>query len=527
MIPSYVLPALFLTACGPSGGSASDYTINLEPVVATNQPDLFDALDRLDLIFDAPGDDDLRVALGAPTSGSTLDAEALPPLADTIVRVEGYAAGERVAWGQTLPLSAEDGVVDVQVYVGRASDAAWLGARPDGLLQTGLIATGDGRFLVFGGVANGRNDLPTQVQDTYAALTLAPPGDGLAFEELGALPEHTTTAGDASTQRAWAAATRLSVAGSDAGKILYFGGSSEDPYGGGLAVTSTSHLYDPATDAWEVLEARAQLTTPRARHLAIENSVGNVVVWGGFAETDQANTYGWVDTFEMYDRAGRAFAEIGQASALGQIEAAAANLGTTGTLVCGGAELQGGSPEFWASMDGCVRVANDGSSLTAVASLPERLSGLAMVELPDGRALASGGATRAAHADGGEAARTEAWVYEPDTDAWSFVGDMNVARAGHRLAALPDGRVLVVGGASTHDPFALTTDALSCLELFDPSTSAFTVLGGCDETSDSVGLPGRSNGPAVAVDPVWGALIVGGSDGAGKAQSAVSLFLPE
>ncbi|HYD43054.1 MAG TPA: kelch repeat-containing protein, partial [Anaeromyxobacter sp.] len=62
--------------------------------------------------------------------------------------------------------------------------------------------------------------------------------------------------------------------------------------------------------------------------------------------------------------------------------------------------------------------------------------------LPDGRVLLAGGATKGA----GWFATPVAEIYDPATGAWSDAGALVFARGGHTAVALPDRRVLVVGG---------------------------------------------------------------------------------
>ena len=62
--------------------------------------------------------------------------------------------------------------------------------------------------------------------------------------------------------------------------------------------------------------------------------------------------------------------------------------------------------------------------------------------LSDGQVLVTGG-----WADGGLELKS-AEVFDPRTETWRPVGSMNVARRNHRMALLPDGSVLVIGGSS-------------------------------------------------------------------------------
>ena len=76
--------------------------------------------------------------------------------------------------------------------------------------------------------------------------------------------------------------------------------------------------------------------------------------------------------------------------------------------------------------------------------------------LPDGRVLVSGGATNS-----GLDVLASAEIYDPALGTWSPTGSMSTPRYGHTATLLPDGRVLVSGG--------FTIGALSSAEIFGPS----------------------------------------------------------
>jgi hypothetical protein len=82
--------------------------------------------------------------------------------------------------------------------------------------------------------------------------------------------------------------------------------------------------------------------------------------------------------------------------------------------------------------------------------------------LPDGRVVVSGG-----RAYGGSDAEVylDAELYDPATGTWTATKDMTRARGGHTATLLPDGRVLVAGGARG----AVET---SSAELFDPGNGS-------------------------------------------------------
>jgi hypothetical protein len=126
---------------------------------------------------------------------------------------------------------------------------------------------------------------------------------------------------------------------------------------------------------------------------------------------------------------------------------------------------------------------------------------------------------------------------------------MDMPRAGHQSVALPDGQVLLYGGANYYailnlpenfyedpsiepdsssdecyiaqqadengDPIPPDPLTLSCASVFDPETGAFTELFGC---------PSATEWPAMASDPVFGAIAVGGLSAPSISSEGVAFF---
>ncbi len=85
--------------------------------------------------------------------------------------------------------------------------------------------------------------------------------------------------------------------------------------------------------------------------------------------------------------------------------------------------------------------------------------------LPNGKVLITGGAVNA----NGTGALASAELYDPVAHTFTNVGPMNVARADHTVTLLPNGKVLVAGGFND-------AGVVSSAELFDPSNNTFTLL---------------------------------------------------
>jgi WD40 repeat protein len=99
-------------------------------------------------------------------------------------------------------------------------------------------------------------------------------------------------------------------------------------------------------------------------------------------------------------------------------------------------------------------------TLTATGqTIAQRLDGVQLAPLDDGRVLVVGGST-----DG------SAELYDPATGTFSATGGMNSVRWSFTATRLLDGRVLIVGGSSE-------TETLASAEIYDPASGTFTLTG--------------------------------------------------
>jgi WD40 repeat protein len=88
--------------------------------------------------------------------------------------------------------------------------------------------------------------------------------------------------------------------------------------------------------------------------------------------------------------------------------------------------------------------------------------------LPNGQVLVAGGA------DASFRDMSSAEVYDPDTGTWTAIAPMNQARGGATATLLPDGRVLVVGGCGCFSA-----------ELYNPSTGTWSLTGSMSTDRES------------------------------------------
>ncbi|MCA8957626.1 MAG: hypothetical protein KDC87_16240 [Planctomycetes bacterium] len=89
--------------------------------------------------------------------------------------------------------------------------------------------------------------------------------------------------------------------------------------------------------------------------------------------------------------------------------------------------------------------------------------------LSNGRVLLCGGV------DALGATQNTCELYDPNTNTFTATGSMSIARAGHAAALLSDGRVLVAGGASNlSDILSAINSFLNTAEIYNPTTGTWS-----------------------------------------------------
>lgn len=129
-------------------------------------------------------------------------------------------------------------------------------------------------------------------------------------------------------------------------------------------------------------------------------------------------------------------------------------------------------------------------SVVSAGQMTAPRSGSAQVLLQDGNILITGGYDKSS-ANSGPMASAE--IYNPKTQVSTPIANMNFKRATHSATLLPDGRVLLVGGAG---------DGLTSAEIFNPQSATFTPV---------QGLPSGRKDHRVALDRDGRIWFVGGT----------------
>jgi large repetitive protein len=295
---------------------------------------------------------------------------------------------------------------------------------------------------------------------------------GVPVTGYGGGPDAWTPVGPMTSAREHFTATLLPD-----GNVLMAAGQTVT--GGSLA---SAELYNPVTRSFS---ATGSLHTARSDPAAVLLPDGKVLVTGGtdenFASLSSAELYNpatgtWADTTPM-NVAGSGLsatllrngsvlvAGFGGTAPAEVFNPAKATWTNTGPP----AVSQGGFVTATLLHNGQVLLAGDGTASaqlydpatnawTATGSMSTARQDAMAALLPDGDVLVTGGATP----DGG-ASLTSAELYNPATGKWSTTGSMNDARFGATVTALPDGTVLAAGGCST----CSNQPALSTAEVYN------------------------------------------------------------
>lgn len=533
-----LLPWFFaMTACageGSGGVDPIDFTLQLRPYTPLDQADLFDDVASLTLAVDRPGSSGLEVHdLGAPAGDGTARTPEIQALSGAAVNVYGYdSGGSLVAYGRssdwTLP---DDEDPDVPILMARVGQVGKLTDLPGNTELVGgrLVADGAGRFVLFGGADRGV-DRSSDGTPGVLRFDAGRPNTNLSFVRLDDLPAATSVNDTEVEGLAGHTALRLSGGHDRDGWVLVSGGANG--FNGSSTVTDRMLLWNPDTQETVELGSEGRLDEGVYHHTADEFAGGFVALLGGAVGRDsgeplQDGILAPRQSASLFEpRAGTVTEILTDAQNGPLLLHAAATLDGEAVIACGGLVIEGSSGEFAAS-DRCDRV-DEEAILRADDTLPIPLMHHDMLSLPDGRILLTGGfTTTGVVGEGGSIEPNGSVYYYAEGEGWARLSDpLQVPRGMHSTALLPDGRVLIVGGA-TDISGALWDggDATGCIEIYDPVFGASELVGTCDDDGQRGALTKPVILPSVASDPDLGVLVVGGADEDDDAVSQVAWFV--
>jgi hypothetical protein len=349
----------------------------------------------------------------------------------------------------------------------------------------------------------------------------AVPGPSPAAAAAPSAAPAATPTGLMTTERAYQTATLLAD-----GRILITGGYGSVQHGNLIlqgVVVASAELYDPKTGTFS---ATGSMSVPREGHTAALLADGRVLISGGYGSS------GVLASAELYDPKTGTFSAIGSMSV--PREGHTATLLADGRVLIVGGDDGGRArataeifdpKTFTFSPTGPMATARTGASATllpdgrvlivggtgpyatspnmASAELYDPKSGTFSATgsmtaarfqqtatlLSDGRVLIAGGFIAGGATAGGAIAGVNsttnvpsldlvvpslalAELYDPTTGTFTATGSMRTPRAAHTATLLPDGRVLVAGGATN-----TAGDLLASTELYDPKTGTFGPTG--------------------------------------------------
>jgi len=224
-----------------------------------------------------------------------------------------------------------------------------------------------------------------------------------------------------------------------------FGGRNDTYY-------ASTELYDPAARA---LRPLPPMGARRAAHTATLLADGRVLLAGGFDGEYLASA-------ELFDPATGRFMPTGPMTTA-RSDHEAVRLADGRVLVVGGVGAG------WSFLDSAELFDPATGTFTSTGAMVEARESHTLTLLLDGRALVTGG-HRGRHA--AITIYDSAELYDPATGRFTPTGSMTLARHKHDAVRLPDGSVLLSGGADARDdvaPFAST-------ERYDPATGRFAAL---------------------------------------------------
>ena len=268
------------------------------------------------------------------------------------------------------------------------------------------------------------------------------------------------------------------------GEVILIGG--ENLCCGNGTTYDSAELYDPVANTFTALTAT--MTTARESYTATLLLNGQVLIAGGFNDNSDC-----LDTAEVYDPVANKFTPLTATMTTPRCDPAATLLPNGMVLITGG----GYDGDTYNTAELYDPMANTFTALSA--TMTSVRSGHTATLLPNGLVLLTGGVQGSGKGSSSDFNTAE--VYDPVANTFTALpATMTTARGLHRAALLPNGQVLLTGGAKSTTGAALNTAELYTSSLL---SSAITATDTCIPVSDTSIFSPTGGFALIGTELIW------------------------
>gem|GEM_PF-1251038 len=470
----------YLTVTNAAGSTASaTRTVNVNSLSIISQPQDSTILDgeTTTLTVGASGTGSLSYQWyrsSSAISGATAGSYSTSTTGSYYVEVTSTLNGT------TVTLTSSAALISIGSYSATAAISS------PGIDMIGAMLTGTGEVIITGGyTVSGAS-----IESTYSYFINPIPDEMLSNSTYPYILVPTITASNAAsyyspTTATWTTATAMSGSRYNHtattladGSIFVVGGTSDGSTG-----LATSEIYDRTANTWT---SKANITNARYWHTATTLGNGKILVAGGYTTNSTTTT----SDCRLYTPSSNTWSSTG-AMATARAEHSAIVLADGRVLVTGGysgsaslssSEIYDPSLGTW-------------SSATAMSS---QRRNHASITMPNGLTLITGGRN-----DATPSGLSTVAIYNPANNSWTNGASLSTQRFRHSMTTAPNGRIIITGGLNTSGSPAVN-NYLSSVEIYSPSG---------DNYYQGSNLPEGRRGHFTAVLPNGNVLVAGGATG--------------